>query len=188
MASNARQESDTYDPETVVVGVVGRPHGLGGEVTLRPYNLRGSALRDADSLILDRDGKRTTYQVLSRRPGPTAVIARLAGVDDRTAAEALTLSLVRLSRSALPPLEPGEFYVEDVVGCQVVHVDGTVLGTAVGTFWSGAHDVMTVAKEGEDTREAEAAGELMIPLIPEFVRTVDAVARRIEVDWSEGDA
>ena len=45
---------------------------------------------------------------------------------------------------------------------------------AVGTFWNGAHDVLTVA-EGDQERH--------IPLVPDFVLTVDARGRKIRVRW-----
>jgi 16S rRNA processing protein RimM len=169
----------SFDPETIAIGVVGRPHGVRGELLLRPYNTRDSALEQLDSLILERDGVRTEYQIESLRGAAEAVIAKLAGIDDRDAAAALTLSLVRVPRAALPPLAPGEYYVEDVVGCAVVDRDERPLGVAAGTFWNGAHDVMTV--EGGDGRER------MVPLVPEFVLEVDAPRRKIRVDWHDDD-
>jgi 16S rRNA processing protein RimM len=178
-----------YDAETVVVGVVGRPHGLRGELSLRPYNTRGSAFAGARSLILERDGARRTHTVESLRPAHDTVIVKLVGIDDRDAAAALTLAIVRLPRAGLPPLGPGEFYVEDVVGCSVVGEDGAPLGVAVGTFWNGAHDVMTVVAEGAPGGEPEgqAAAERLIPLVPEFVVAVDVPGRRIQVRWSDDE-
>ena len=78
--------SFAYDPETVLVGVVGRPHGVRGELLLRPYNPRGSAFDDLETVILERDGVRTEYGVESLRPAADAVIAKLAGIDDRETA------------------------------------------------------------------------------------------------------
>ena len=53
------------------------------------------------------------------RPVAEGYLLRIAGVDDRDAAAALTLGEVRVARSSLPPLAPGEYYVEDVIGCAV---------------------------------------------------------------------
>lgn len=166
-----------YDPETVVVGAVGRPHGLKGELWIWSYNPGGDALEGVRTVIIDRDGKRLSLTVESARPAPDGVLVKLSGVDDREAAAALTLGLVRIPRAALPPLEPGEFYVEDVVGCGVFRADGSALGQVVGTFWNGAHDVMTVV---------DAAGrEHLVPLVGDFVIAVDGPGRRIEVSWDD---
>jgi 16S rRNA processing protein RimM len=85
---------------------------------------------------------------------------------------------VRIARAALPPLAPGEYYVEDVVGCAVENEDGTPLGVVRGTLWNGAHDVATV--EGPDGREH------LVPLVPDFVLKVDAPARKMQVRWDDG--
>jgi 16S rRNA processing protein RimM len=86
---------------------------------------------------------------------------------------------VRARRAALPALAPGEFYVEDVVGCQVVHEGGRALGVAASTYWNGAQDVMVV--EGPDGAEA------LIPLVPQFVVAMDAAGRKIVVSWDGHD-
>jgi 16S rRNA processing protein RimM len=171
--------STGYDPDSLAVGVIGRPHGLHGELTVHAYNEEGGALVEAASLILERAGKRETYEVEEVRPGSRGLIVKLAGVDDRDAAAALTLSLVRLPRAALPPLEPGEYYIEEVVGCAVTAAGGG-LGTVTGVFWNGAHDVMTVVDEA-------TGRERLIALVPEFVLAVDTAGRKIEVRWDDED-
>jgi 16S rRNA processing protein RimM len=157
--------------------VLGRPHGVGGELALRPYNPRGRALGNLRQILLERDGRRETREVVACRPVEGGYLVRLAGIADREAAAALTLAEVRVPRAALPPLEPGEYYVEDVPGCAVEDETGASLGLAVGTFWNGAHDVVTVA--GPDGREH------LIPLVPDFVLTVDVGARKITVRWDQ---
>jgi 16S rRNA processing protein RimM len=124
-------------------------------------------------------GQTRRYSVTSMRPVADAYIAHLDGVDDREAAAALTNAEVRIARAALPPLEPGEYYIEDVVGCAVETEDGRALGVVRGTIWNGAHDVATV--EGADGREH------LIPLVPDFVLNVDTPARQMRVRWEEDE-
>jgi 16S rRNA processing protein RimM len=163
------------DPETVVLGVVGRPHGVRGELWLRPHNAQGRSFEGLASLLLDKNGARRAYAVTSLRPTPDGALVKLAGVDDRAAAAALTLAEVRAPRAALPPLRPGEFYVSDVLGCAVARVDGRALGAVTGTFWNGAHDVMII--------KDEAGNEELVPLLPQFVVSVDESGRKIVVSW-----
>jgi 16S rRNA processing protein RimM len=155
--------------------VLGRPHGVHGEIALRPYNPRGRALGDLRQVLLVREGRREARQVVACRPVEGGYLVRLDGVDSREAAAAFTLAVVHVARTALPPLAPGEYYVEDVAGCAVEDEAGAPLGTAVGTFWNGAHDVVTVA--GPDGREH------LIPLVPDFVLSVDPAGRKIIVRW-----
>jgi 16S rRNA processing protein RimM len=164
-----------YDPKTVVLGVVGKPHGVQGEVWLRPHNAHGRSFEGLRELVLVRDGVATTHAIVALRLTPDGALAQLAGIGTREAAAALTLAEVRAPRAALPPLGPGEFYVDDVIGCDVVHGSGRALGVVSSTFWNGAHDVMVVTGE-------EGAEEL-IPLLPQFVVTMDAAGRKIVVSW-----
>lgn len=155
--------------------MLGRPHGVGGEIALRPYNPHGRSLETLRRIVLERDGRRETREVTACRAVAGGYLLRFDGVADREAAAALTLAEVRVPRAALPPLGPGEYYVEDVPGCAVANEAGAPLGVAVGTFWNGAHDVVTVA--------APDGREHLIPLVPDFVLTVDAPGRKITVRW-----
>jgi 16S rRNA processing protein RimM len=148
-----------------------------GEISLRPYNPQGRSLASLRKVIVVRAGRREELEITACRPVEGGYLMRLAGVSDRETAATFTLGEVRVVRTALPPLEPGEYYVEDVPGCDVEDEAGRPLGVAVGTFWNGAHDVLTVA-------DAEAR-ERLIPLVPEFVLSVDARGRKIRVRWDD---
>ena len=148
-----------------------------GELSLRPYNPQGRSLAALRRVIVVRAGRREEHEVTACRPVEGGYLLRLAGVADRETAATFTLGEVRVLRTVLPPLEPGEYYVEDVPGCAVEDEAGRPLGMAVGTFWNGAHDVLTVADA--DGRER------LIPLVPEFVLSVDARGRKIRVRWDD---
>jgi 16S rRNA processing protein RimM len=126
-----------------------------------------------------RDGRRVVWPVRGFRAVGGGYLVRLAGVADREAAAALTLAEVRVARAVLPPLGPDEYYVEDVVGCAVEDHAGRALGRARETLWNGAHDVAAVVDA--DGRER------LIPLVPQFVLSVDAPGRKIRVRWDDDD-
>jgi 16S rRNA processing protein RimM len=148
-----------------------------GELSLRPYNARGRILGGLEQLIVLREGRRSVWQVLAFRPVHGGYLVRLAGVNDRETAATLTLGEVRVARAVFPPLGPGEYYVEDVVGCAVDDQAGRALGVVRDTFWNGAHDVATVV--GGDGQER------LVPLVPQFVLTADTAGRRIQVRWDD---
>jgi 16S rRNA processing protein RimM len=171
-----------FDPETVALGVVGKPHGVHGEVWLRPHNALGRSFEGLRELLLVKGGVTTPHTIVGLRSTPEGALARFAGVDTREAAAALTLAEVRARRSALPPLGHGEFYVDDVIGCAVFHEDGRALGIVASTYWNGAQDVMVVAAP-----DGAEAAEVLIPLIPQFVVSVDVSARKLVVSWEGHD-
>jgi 16S rRNA processing protein RimM len=190
----------TYDPQSLLVGVIGKPHGLAGEMTLRAYNLRGADLAKVPELIFERGQARDTRRLRSARRRADGWLVRVEGVDTRDHAAALTHTPVRVRKEALPALGPGEFFVEDLLGCEVRTVDGDVLGVVDTIFWNGAHDVMSVQQiaqhgnaDGDISVPAKgktAVIEHLIPLVPDFLHTVDAAARQVVVAWErdEGEA
>lgn len=190
-----------FDAETLAIGTVGRPHGLRGDLTLRPHNTSagtptlGAGAGRIARVWLEKGGRREEWRLETLRPAGPVWIFRLVGVASREAADKLTNAVVRVARSALPPLAEGEFFVEDLVGCRVVNHDGHVWGRVDRSFWNGAQDVMVVRREAAEAEAAEAveaseatevteAEELLIPVVPAFVRSVDARARKVVVEWS----
>jgi 16S rRNA processing protein RimM len=165
--------------QTLPFGRLGRPHGVRGELALRPFNADGEALAETPlpaPVELVREKERREMTLVAARPANDLFLIRLEGIDTRDQAAALTNFELWLPRSALPALESDEFYVEDLLGCEVVDVEGRVRGTIKSSFWNGAQDVLTL--EGPD-------GELLVPAVAEFIRSVDLDARRVIVDMHE---
>ena len=84
----------------------------------------------------------------SLRSGSSGAIARVSGISDRSAAEALRGSLVEVDRSALPPLKEGEYYHADLVGLKCVDSDGLEVGIVVAVENYGAGDLLEVERAG----------------------------------------
>jgi 16S rRNA processing protein RimM len=108
------------------------------------------------------------FEVHSKGP-----VAKLAGCDDRNAADALRGADVAVTREALGDAEDGTLYWVDLVGLEVVDEGGTRLGEVEGLFESGETSVLVV----------KGAKERLIPFVPEYVKAVDREARRITVAW-----
>jgi 16S rRNA processing protein RimM len=174
----------TYDPRTIAIGVLGKPHGVHGEIGLRLFNLETIAPLEPGPVVLARGGRSSSHTVTQVRPFGAGLLVTFAGVESRVAASALTHSEVLVERTALPAPASDEFFVADVIGCQVINHDGARLGVVEETFWNGAHDVMIV----RDAAGAEAAAaERMIPLVPDFIRAVDPASRTVRVEWHQDD-
>ncbi len=159
--------SSTDGPEGIVVGRVGRPHGLDGSFHVtRP---RGELL--AAGAVVDVAG--ASREVIRRAGTDERPIVRLAGCDDRDAAEALRGEELRVARADAAALEEGEFWAEELEGCEVR--DGTaVVGVVRRLVALPSCEALEVAREGD--------ADLLVPLVHDAVRAVDPAARRIDVD------
>jgi 16S rRNA processing protein RimM len=118
----------------VTLAVIIGAHGVTGEVRLKVFT------EDLSSYKVFNGGALTLKSV---RHGSNGAIARIAEVTDRNAAEALRGTV---PRSALPPLEPGEYYHADLLGLPVVSLEGEALGQVVAIDDFGAGDVIEVER------------------------------------------
>ena len=143
------------DEAQVTLAAIAGAHGIGGEVRLKLF------AQTAESL-----GRHKTVQVGGRaltlkavKGGGGMPIARFAEISDRSAAEALRGQLLTVPRSALPPLEEGEYYHADIIGLPCVDPDGTSLGTVATIENFGAGDVIEIEKpDGKRTMVPFRAG------------------------------
>ena len=86
-------------------------------------------------------------RLLAVRDSGKAAVARFEGIADRSAAEALRGSLVEVDRSALPPLEEGEYYHADLIGLPAVDGEGRAIGVIVAVENFGAGDLLEIQLE-----------------------------------------
>lgn len=114
------------------------------------------------------------WKVLEGQAHSGAVVAALAGLEDRDAAAALRDAVIEVPRAALPKAKRGEFYWTDVLGSEVVGTSGAKLGTLSSVASNGAQDVMVVMGERER----------LIPfVVGPIVKSVDPKAKQIVVEW-----
>lgn len=127
---------------TVTLAAIAGAHGIGGEVRLKLFAESPESLKRYREV---RVGDRP-LTLTGVRPGGGGAIARFAEISDRTAAEALRGSLVTIYRSALPPLDEGEYYHADLVGLPCRSAEGELLGRVVAVENFGAGDILEIEK------------------------------------------
>ena len=110
------------------------------------------------------------------------VVARIEGVDDRNAAEALKGVRIYVPRSAFPATPEGEYYWVDLIGLDVVNRKGVHMGIVRDLLTTGPNSVL-VLEYTETVDGAERIAERMIPFVSAYVDNVDQSTRRITVDW-----
>jgi 16S rRNA processing protein RimM len=126
----------------VVLAAVAGAHGITGDVRLKLFAQSVDSLKRYDKVEVG--GRMLT--LTSVKPGGGGAIARFAEVSDRTAAEALRSQTLSVPRSALPPLEDGEYYHADLLGLPCVSASGAELGTAVFIEDFGAGDILEIER------------------------------------------
>jgi 16S rRNA processing protein RimM len=149
-------------------GRVGRPHGLDGSFLVAEPN--ALLLRATETVKLD-DGE----HAIKRLAGHDArLIMRLAGCEDRAAAESLRGQTLFVARGVAPALEPDEWWAEDLEGLAVVDGERNI-GIVLRLLALPSCELLEVQR-------SEGGEPLLVPLVSDAVRTVDLQLKRIDID------
>ncbi len=160
----------------VMVGRIGRPHGLRGDVTIA-VSTDDPDERFAPGSVLESD--RGPLTVRARRRAGGLLLLRFEGVDDRDAAEALRGTALRVSAETLPDVEdPDEFYDHQLIGLDVRHRDGRELGSVVEVWHPPASPVLLVRRPG--------GADEAVPFVRAIVPTVDLTGGFLVVEPPDG--
>ncbi len=157
----------------LVCGKIVNTHGLRGEVKALYYTDGPDFFENVKKLYLST-GKE--YRLVSWRVSKGAVLLRLDTVDSVEKAEALVGKEISVSRSDLPPLPEGRYYIADILGMTVVTDEGRDLGRVVDVFKTGANDVYSVRGDKE----------YLIPVIDEVVLSTSLEEKRITIKPLKG--
>lgn len=158
--------------DRVCVGVIGGVHGVRGIVKVKPFTADPADVV-AYGPLTDKSGSRViALTLLSRHKGQW--LARVEGVDDRSAAEALRGTELYAERSRLPAPEEDEFYHADLIGLRAELPDGSLFGTVRALHDFGAGDVIEIA--------LAAGGTVVLPFTRATVPAIDVAAGRVVIE------
>jgi 16S rRNA processing protein RimM len=165
-------------PDTVVVGRIGRPHGVRGEVTVEVRTDDPDDRFVPGAVLLTEPAARGPLTVAGVRWHREVLLLTVTGVESREAAEELRDTELHVPVADLPPLEdPDAYYDHQLVGLAARLTDGAALGTVTAVRHEGA-DLLVVARTG--------GGELLVPFVAAIVPTVDLAGGVVVVDPPEG--
>lgn len=176
----ATAEDGVLPDEALEVGVVGRPHGLGGELRVFPSSERPERLVVLRRLWLRsvRGGavEVRACTVSSARTHGRLALLRLEGIDSREEAEAWVHATAWALPGDLPPWGPDEFGASEVIGATLL--DGEVeVGTVSGLEAISGRDYFQVDRDGR---------EVLVPAVKDWLVGFDRVAGRIVMRLPEG--
>lgn len=161
---------------TVCVGQIVGVHGVRGLVKLKSFTEDPAAIEGYNPLM-DPTGTRS-FTVELQSAMKDYWLARVQGVADRTAAEALRGLLLHVDRDRLPvPEDEEEFYHADLIGLSVERPDGSGIGTVIALHNFGGGDMLEVALPDRRT--------VMVPFTLALVPVVDVAGGRIVADLTD---
>ena len=166
----------------LVVGRVVKAHGITGEVVVE-VRTDDPDSRFAPGMQVQAQprggGPRRAYVIESAREHSGRLLVRLAGVDDRSAAEALRGTVFLVDTKDLPPIDdPDEFYDHQLEGLRVVTTEGRLIGNVNEVLHTAAGELLSVT--------SETGAEVLVPFVSAIVTEVSLENQTIEIDPPEG--
>jgi 16S rRNA processing protein RimM len=158
--------------DRVVVGRLGKPHGVRGEVMLRTE--RDDLSLFASGATFETSGRVLTIERVRRHHGNLIVL--FEGFSDRDGAEQLRGLELAVSRERVR-LDVDEWWANDLVGCRVVDRSGMELGAVVAVEDGVAHARIVVESP---------SGRVEVPFVDDLVPEVDASTSVVVVDLPDG--
>ena len=178
-------QTQSAPEDLVLVGYVSGAFGLQGWVKIRPYSSTADALLSAPLFWLEspnQGGLARSVKCSSSKVHGEDIVARLEGIEDRNAAEAMKGTVIKISRQLFPALPEGEFYWVDLIGHAVQNLQGEDLGVVRDLMDNGAQSILRVADAQIPESELSKV-ERLIPFVDHFVKEVNQAEKRIVVDW-----
>jgi len=170
--------------DLVQVGYVSGAFGIVGGLRVTPFSVDADALLKVKTWWLDKPALRSVSVRTAKMHGGD-VVATLVGMRDRNDAEALKGAAVQVSRSEFPKLEEDEYYWSDLIGLDVVNLEGEALGKVTDMMHNGAQSILRIAPAASEDAGAPDAkvSERLVPFVEHFVKKVDLGSKLITLDW-----
>ncbi|WP_189012843.1 ribosome maturation factor RimM [Paenibacillus marchantiophytorum] len=163
----------------VTIGKVVNSHGIRGELKIVPETDFPERFDKGNSLIIvDSQNKQTPVTVLSSRLHKNVFIIQFAGFTDINEVEKFKGSLLKIESTQQQPLDEGEYYYSEIIGCNVITEDGQELGLVSEVLTPGANDVWVVA--------LAKGKQLLLPVIDDVILDVDVANKIIRIHLMEG--
>jgi 16S rRNA processing protein RimM len=160
------------DNKRVLIGRIGAPHGVRGEVLVQSFAHEPRAIASYGPLESEDGKQRLELKIV--RETPKGLIVRVAGIADRNGVEALKGQGLYVDRSRLPAAAADEFYRADLVGLRAIDSEGRTVGTIIAVDNYGAGDILELQVDGRSETE-------LIPFAAAYVPSVDVAAGTLTI-------
>ncbi|MEV7088182.1 ribosome maturation factor RimM [Streptomyces sp. NPDC093085] len=163
----------------LVVGRIGRAHGIKGEVTVEVRTDEPEVRLGPGAVLATEPASAGPLTIENGRVHSGRLLLRFAGVRDRNGAEALRniLLIAEVDPEELPE-DPDEFYDHQLMDLDVVLADGTEIGRITEISHLPSQDLFIV--------ERPDGSEVMIPFVEEIVTEIDLTEQRAVIEPPPG--
>lgn len=162
-ADNQSGSSPSGEPEFLVVGKLGKPHGVRGEIVMEVYTEFPERLVPGVTVYVGLNYK--PVQISKTRSHSRGMLLSFEGYQSRDEIAELRNMLVQVRTADRPELPEGDYYHHQLLGLYVIDEDGASLGRIMAILDTSANDVYVI--------QSESGEEVLIPAIESVVKDID---------------
>ncbi len=159
------------------VGVISSVHGVHGECKVYPTTDDISRFRKLKKVYIEEPGRGRILEVEHVKFFNNMAICKFREIDDPESIQKYRGCDLMIDREDAVPLDEGEYFIADLIGCRVIDEDGNDLGECAELFPTGANQVMDVRGGAKD---------FLMPYIRQCILKVDIEDRKIYVRMLDG--
>jgi 16S rRNA processing protein RimM len=153
----------------VVIGRIGRPHGIRGDVMVEPRTDEPEIRFAPGAAVEDEQGRTLIVESSGLHSGRLRV--KFLGIDDRDGAEGLRGRILHIERADdARPDDPDEFYDTELIGMRAILLEGSEVGVVRDVLHLPGQDLLAIDHDGR---------EVLVPFVADFVPSVNLAARVI---------
>lgn|SRR5690625_113671 len=161
------------------VGKIVNTHGIKGEVKVIKMTDNEQRFKVGEILFLELDkNKIMSLTILKERRHKNHLLLQFEEITSLTEAEKLKGKLLKVKEEQLPALPDNEFYIYEIINCDVFTTDERYIGKITEVFKTGANDVWEIT--------AEDGKEHLIPFIADVVKEVHPKEKKVIIELMEG--
>ncbi len=159
------------------IGIIGKPHGIRGEVTVRWVTDYPKTFQKGDQLHVGDSGKQLTIESIRQKlaKGKTLTIIKFAELNNPQDAQKYRQAHLLRSQDEGPSLQENQYWLDDLAGCKV-YVAGRQVGIVQQVLDLPANVVLVTAMEAKDP-----SSSVLIPFIETYIKQVDPKNKKIEL-------
>lgn len=165
-----------HEVNRIAIGVVRKPHGVKGGLKVTLFNIDLEMLLQMEQLFVKTGNNWKQIKLKNVQGYDDYAILHFDEITDRTEADLYREHQLYADREELPDPEEDEFYFEDLIDCEVFDEHNISKGVVTEVLTPGSHDILVVSLEQE---------ELMIPLVEEWIVSIDIHTKQIVVRSAE---
>lgn len=160
------------------IGQIVNTYGIKGFLKVVPYTDDMRKFEKLKTIEINKKGTLTKYEIEEVKYSKNTVLLKLKGIDDINEAEKYKNCYIRINRSDNEQLPEDTYYIVDLIGLEVITVDGKILGKVQDIFGTGSNDVYVV--------KDELGKQILLPAIESVIKEINLDAQKITVELIEG--